>query len=61
MEAEWISTGKAARLLGYSPDHFRRKFMGIIPSQRIPGCHRRWLREAVEKLARGDDSLAHAG
>lgn len=47
----WISTGKAARLLGFSPDHFREKFEGIIPSRRLFGGHHRWLASAVYELA----------
>lgn len=48
--SRWISTGKAAKLLGYCPDHFVRKFDGIIPSRRTGGGHRRWMVEAVTAL-----------
>lgn len=48
---KWISTGKAAKLLGFSPDHFREKFEGIIPSRRYFGGHHRWLTSAVQELA----------
>ena len=51
MEPVWISTGKAAAILGYSRDHFREKFLGVIPSNRIYGGHLRWLESAVVKLA----------
>lgn len=54
---EWISTGKAAALLGYSPGHFREKFAGSIPTRRSPGGHLRWLRAAVEALV---DETRHA-
>lgn len=51
MNQEWISTGKAAAILGYSRDHFREKFEGIIPSRKLPGGHYRWLESAVKHLA----------
>ncbi len=51
MNQEWISTGKAAAILGYSRDHFREKFEGIIPSRKLPGGHYRWLESAVKRLA----------
>ena len=51
MENPWITTGTAAQILGYSPGHFRKKFEGLIPCQRIDGGYRRWLRESVERLA----------
>ena len=60
MASEWISTGEAARLLGYSRDQFRRKFQGVIPHRRIDGGHLRWLREAVERLAAGEPNLPDA-
>ena len=47
----WISTGKAARLMGYSRDHFREKFTGVIPSRRLEKGHTRWLASAVHELA----------
>lgn len=47
---EWISTGQAANILGFSPDHFREKFEGIIPSRRYLGGHHRWLAAAVLAL-----------
>ncbi len=50
MNQEWISTGKAAAILGYSRDHFREKFEGIIPSRKLPGGHYRWLESAVKHL-----------
>lgn len=46
-----ISTGVAAQMLGYSPGHFREKFKGVIPSRKLPGGYRKWLRSAVEELA----------
>jgi hypothetical protein len=50
-DQDWISTGKAAKLLGYSRDHFREKFEGIIPSRRFLGGHIQWLEAAVRELA----------
>lgn len=47
----WISTGKAARLLGYHPASFPRKFLGVIPSMRTGGGNYRWLASVVEQLA----------
>ena len=47
---DWISTGKAAAILGYSPGHFREKFEGLIPSYRINNGNRRWMKSAVEEL-----------
>lgn len=55
---EWISTGKAAQILGYSRDHFRRKFEGLIPSRRYPGGNYRWLAAAVHRLAQETARLA---
>ena len=50
-EQDWISTGKAAAILGYSRWTFVEKFEGCIPCRRQGGGHRRWLRAAVEQLA----------
>ena len=50
MDQTWISSGEAARMLGYSRGQFVAKFDGLIPSIRIGNGHRRWLKEAVEKL-----------
>ena len=61
MQQEWISTGKAARILGYSPDHFREKFTGLIPSHRPVGCHTRWLESAVRELAQEPVRMPEAG
>ena len=51
---EWISTGKAAAMLGYCPDHFREKFFDAFKSDnsvmRLPSGHCRWLLEAVVRL-----------
>lgn len=58
---EWISTGKAAKLMGYNPDWFVKKFEGIIPMQRRPGGHRRWLASAVEILVSEGQKLPEAG
>lgn len=58
---DWISTGKAAKILGYNPDHFRDKFLGIIPSRRLPGGHHRWLASAVEELAEKPHPMPVAG
>ena len=60
MADTWISTGAAAQMLGYSAGHFREKFDGVIPSRRLPGGYRKWLRSAVEQLA-AEASLLAAG
>lgn len=52
VDQEWISTGEAAETLGYNPDAFRRKFDGIIPTRKFKGGYRKWLKIAVEKLAK---------
>jgi len=55
-KSEWISTGEAARLLGYkSRDGFRLKFLGIITAMRLPSGHLRWKLSEVEKLR--DDGI----
>lgn len=55
-EQEWISTGEAARLLGYkSRDGFRLKFLGIIKAMRLPSGHYRWSKAEIIKLR--DDSV----
>lgn len=46
----WISTGKAASLLGYSRDHFREKFEEVLPCRRVGNGHYRWLESAVLAL-----------
>ena len=58
---DWISTGKAAKILGYCPDHFVRKFEGVIPSRRTDGGHHRWLASAVEELAEKPQTMPAAG
>lgn len=60
-DQDWISTGKAAKLLGYDPDWFARKFEGIIPMQRRPGGHRRWLASAVHELVGQNGKFPVAG
>jgi hypothetical protein len=62
-DQDWISTGKAAKILGYSPDWFARKFEGVIPSRRPRGRkgHRRWLASAVQELAGEPERLPAAG
>jgi len=57
---DWISTGKAAKKLGYSPDHFVRKFDGLIPMRRSEGGHRRWLASAVEEVAGTTSNMSRA-
>lgn len=51
---ELISTGDAARILGYCPDTFRRKFLEVFQAKgaviRQDGGHMRWSRAAVERL-----------
>ena len=49
--ATWISTGKAAKLLGYCPEWFCQKFEGVIPCRRTAGGHRRWLASVVQELS----------
>lgn len=60
-DQDWISTGKAAKLLGYNPDHFVRKFEGIIPMRRSEGGHRRWLASAVHQAAGFPSNMQQAG
>lgn len=60
-DQEWISTGKAAKILGYAPDWFARKFDGIIPAMRTLGGHRRWLSSAVRELASDTEKLPNTG
>ena len=50
-DPEWISTGKAALLLGYSRWTFLTKFQDCLPCRVLPSGHRRWLRSAVVELA----------
>lgn len=50
MKKEWIPTSLAAKMLDYTPQHFRRKFDGIIPKMQILRGNVKWLRSAVEKL-----------
>ena len=50
MTTEWITTSEAAALLGYSPEHFRRKFAGLIPCLRMGQSNRRWDKAAVLAL-----------
>ena len=59
-DQDWISTGKAAKMLGYSRDHFREKFEGVIPARKPPGCHIRWLASAVEALLHEEKHLPTA-
>ena len=55
----WISTGKAARILGYQRDAFRRKFLEAFERQygilRQPGGHIRWDETLVESLDKNGD------
>lgn len=62
-DQDWISTGKAAKLLGYDPDWFAKKFEGIIPMRRPRGMngHRRWLASAVHELANKPPEMPKAG
>lgn len=54
MTDAWISTGKANRILnaGICDATFRDKFREFIPWKLTPGGQFRWLRAAVEELAR---------
>ena len=47
---EWISTGKAAAMLGYSAWGFKVKFKGLIPCRQIRGGNYRWSARAVMEL-----------
>lgn len=48
---EWISTGKAAQMLGYrSVSGFRTKFLGVITAIRQPGGQLRWSKAEIVKL-----------
>ena len=58
---EWISTGKAAALLGYGRTQFIEKFEGCIPAHRLPGGHRRWLLSAVIALVDPPPALDPTG
>lgn len=50
-QREWISTGEAAKILGYrSVAGFRQKFFGVITLQRHDGGHIRWCAAEVWKL-----------
>lgn len=52
--AQWISTGRAAAMLGYSRWTFLRKFQGRLACRVLASGHRRWLQSEVKKLADGD-------
>jgi excisionase family DNA binding protein len=48
----WLSLGPASRLLGIDPDTLRRwADQGRVPSWTTPGGHRRFDRNALERLA----------
>ena len=53
VDQDWISTGKANRLLnaGIGDTTFKEKFRDCIPWRLTPGGHYRWLRAAVEEIA----------
>lgn len=57
VETDWISTGKAAALMGYNRDAFRRKFFDAFKAEgaviRQPGGHCRWLMSVVVRLRDG--------
>ena len=56
-QIEWISTGEAARMLGYkSRDGFRLKFLGMITTMRLPSGHYRWSLKEVKSLRDGSVS-----
>ena len=50
MSEEWISTGKAARMVGYHRVTFLAKFQYALPCRILPSGHRRWLKSAVVAL-----------
>ena len=55
-QEEWISTGTAAKILGYkSRDAFRMKLKGVIRTLVLPSGHLRWDKAEVLKLR--DDSV----
>ena len=60
-QQDWISTGKAAKLMGYHPDWFSKKFDGVIPMRRTEGGHRRWLASAVQAAINATLCLPAAG
>ncbi len=52
-QADWISLGEAAALLGVHPTTLRAwADQGQIPSQRTPGGHRRFQRWVIEQWPR---------
>ena len=63
--ADWISTGKAAALLGYNRDYFRDKFLKIFQDSNAVircGCgHYRWSIKLVMHLRTEDRSLRNTG
>ena len=55
MDETWISSGEAAKMLGYSRAGFVSKFDGVLPCRRFRGeggriGYRRWLKAAVLAL-----------
>lgn len=51
-QAGWLSLGPAARLIGVDPDTLRRwADDGRVESYTTPGGHRRFARQALERLA----------
>jgi hypothetical protein len=60
-DTDWISTGKAAKILGYHPDWFAKKFDGILPMRRTLGGHRRWLESAVREMVDPHPAMPAAG
>ena len=58
-QREWISTGEAARILGYrSASGFRQKFLGVISHQRIGHGHFHWSASEVIHLSQSNTNIA---
>ena len=53
-DTNWISTGKANQILdcGIADATFRDKFKDCLPWRKTPGGQFRWLRKAVEEVAK---------
>jgi hypothetical protein len=51
MTNTWISTGKAAAILGCSRWTVLREFKARLNHRVLPSGHHRWIRAEVEKLA----------
>ena len=61
MDQQWISTGEAIRMLGFSlsPRTFRDKYEKLMPWFKTDGGHFRWLKSAVSKEVIRQMELSH--